>query len=94
VHTQSPTATIDTLWPRSTTTSRTAPRTGSTLLVGGLAAEYVMTSFHPAHMNPNDHHARLHRIRSPRQLDRRAPLSVRRRPGQHDRPATRTEPDP
>ena len=32
-------------------------RIGSTLLLGGLVAEYVVTSLHPAHQNPNDHHA-------------------------------------
>jgi hypothetical protein len=26
-------------------------------LLGGLVAEYVVTSFHPAHEDPNDHHA-------------------------------------
>jgi len=57
VHTQSPTTTTDTAVARSTTTSRTVLRTGSTLLLGGLVAEYVVTSFHAAHENPNDHHA-------------------------------------
>jgi hypothetical protein len=32
-------------------------RTGSTVLLGGLIAEYVVTSLHAAHENPNDHHA-------------------------------------
>ncbi len=36
---------------------RTALRTGSALVLGGLVAEYVVTSFHAAHENPNDHHA-------------------------------------
>ncbi len=57
MHTQSPTTIIDTAVARPTSTPRTALRTGSTLLLGGLVAEYVVTSFHPAHENPNDHHA-------------------------------------
>ena len=57
VHTQSPTTIIDTAVARPSTTRRTALRTGSTLLLGGLGAEYVVTSFHAAHENPNDHHA-------------------------------------
>ena len=56
MHTQSPTTT-GTAVARPTTTPRTALRTGSALLLGGLVAEYVVTSFHPAHENPNDHHA-------------------------------------
>jgi len=57
VHTQSPTTIIDTAVARPSTTRRTALRTGSTLLLGGLGAEYVVTSFHAAHENPNDHNA-------------------------------------
>ena len=57
MHTQSPTIIIDPAVARPTTTSRTALRTGSTMLLGGLLAEYVVTSFHAAHENPNDHHA-------------------------------------
>ena len=49
VHTQSPTTIIDTAVARPSTTRRTALRTGSTLLLGGLGAEYVVTSFHAAH---------------------------------------------
>ncbi len=56
MHTQSPT-TIDNTITRLATTSRTTLRTGGTLLLGGLVAEYVVTSFHAAHENPNDHHA-------------------------------------
>ena len=48
MHTQSLTATIDTAVARSTTTSRTALRTGSTLLLGGLVTECIVTSFHAA----------------------------------------------
>jgi hypothetical protein len=40
-----------------TTPPRTALRTGSTLLLGGLVAEFVVTTFHAAQENPNDHHA-------------------------------------
>ena len=43
MHTQSPTTT-GTAVARPTTTPRTALRTGSTLLLGGLVAEYVVTS--------------------------------------------------
>jgi hypothetical protein len=57
VHTQSPTTRIDTAVARPTPTPRTTLRTGSTLLLGGLVAEYVVTAFHAAHENPNDHHA-------------------------------------
>ena len=57
MHTQPLTITTDTAVASSTTTSRTALRTGSTLLLGGLVPEYVVTSFHAAHENPNDHHA-------------------------------------
>jgi hypothetical protein len=57
VHTQSPTTIIDPAAARPTTTPRTTLRTGSTLLLGGLVAEFVVTSFHAAHENPNDHHA-------------------------------------
>jgi hypothetical protein len=57
MHTESATTTIDTTGARSTTTSRTALRIGSSLLLGGLVAEYVVSIFHPAHENPNDHHA-------------------------------------
>ena len=55
--TQSPTTFIDTAVARPAKTSRTTLRTGATLLLGGLVAEYVVTSFHAAHENPNDHHA-------------------------------------
>jgi len=41
----------------STTTSPTLLRIGTTLLLGGLVAEYGVTTLHPAHQNPNDHHA-------------------------------------
>ncbi len=57
MHTQSPTITTDTAVAVSPNASRGALRTGSTLLLGGLVAEYVVTSFHAAHENPNDHHA-------------------------------------
>jgi hypothetical protein len=57
VHTQSPTITTDTAVAVSPNASRGALRTGSTLLLGGLLAEYVVTSFHAAHENPNDHDA-------------------------------------
>jgi hypothetical protein len=57
VHTQPPTTIIDPATARPTTTPRTALRTGSTLLLGGLVAEYVVTTFHASHENPNDHHA-------------------------------------
>lgn len=57
MHRQSPTTIIDTAVARPATTSRTALRAGSTPLLGGLVAEYVVTSFHAAHENPNDHHA-------------------------------------
>ena len=57
MHTQSPTITTDTAVAVSPNASRGALRTGSTLLLGGLLAEYVVTSFHAAHENPNDHHA-------------------------------------
>jgi len=57
VHNQSPTTIIDPAAARPTTTPRTALRTGGTLLLGGLVAEFVVTSFHAAHENPNDHHA-------------------------------------
>ena len=57
MHTQSPTTSIDTAVARPSTTPRATLRTGSTLLLGGLVAEYVVTSFHAAHENPNDHHA-------------------------------------
>jgi hypothetical protein len=57
VHTQSPTTIVDTAVARPSATPRTALRTGSTLLLGGLVAEYVVTSFHASHENPNDHHA-------------------------------------
>jgi len=57
MHTQSPTTIIDPAAARPTTTPRTALRTGGTLLLGGLVAEFVVTSFHAAHENPNDHHA-------------------------------------
>ena len=57
MHTQSPTTIVDTAVARPSTTPGTALRTGSTLLLGGLVAEYVVTSFHASHENPNDHHA-------------------------------------
>ena len=57
MHTQSPTITTDTAVAVSPNASRGALRTGSTLLLGGLVAEYVVTSFHASHENPNDHHA-------------------------------------
>ena len=57
MHTQSPTITTDTAVAVSPNASRGALRTGSTLLLGGLLAEYVVTSLHAAHENPNDHHA-------------------------------------
>ena len=57
MHTQSRTTTTNTATARQSTTPRTAVRTGSTLLLGGLIAEYVVTSLHAAHENPNDHHA-------------------------------------
>jgi hypothetical protein len=59
MHSQPPPA-ISTTHPAvtpSTTTSPTVLRIGSTLLLSGLVAEYVVTSLHPAHDNPNDHHA-------------------------------------
>ena len=57
MHTQSPTTSIDTAVARPPTTPRTALRTGTALLLGGLVAEFVVTSFHAAHENPNDHRA-------------------------------------
>jgi len=59
MHAQPPpaiTATNTAVTP-STTTSPAVLRIGSTLLLGGLVAEYVVTSLHPAHEDPNDHHA-------------------------------------
>ena len=50
------TTTPTALFP-STTTSPTLLRIGTTLLLGGLVAEYGVTTLHPAHQNPNDHHA-------------------------------------
>jgi hypothetical protein len=53
----------------ATLTSRTGPtaerahgsppsaRTGTTLILSGVIAEYVITTFHPHHAAPNDHHA-------------------------------------
>ena len=57
MQTQSPTTSTDPAVARPSSTPRTTLRTGTTLLLGGLVAEYVVTSFHPAHENPNDHHA-------------------------------------
>ena len=57
MHSQSSTITTDTTNALSPNASRGTLRTGSTLLLGGLVAEYVVTSFHAAHENPNDHHA-------------------------------------
>ena len=42
---------------RATRSARQALRTATTLILVGIAAEYVVTDFHPAHEAPNDHHA-------------------------------------
>jgi hypothetical protein len=42
---------------RSTRSARQALRTATTLILVGIAAEYIVTDFHPAHEAPNDHHA-------------------------------------
>lgn len=43
--------------PPSAAASRRALRTGTTVLLGGLIAEYVVTAFHASHEAPNDHQA-------------------------------------
>jgi hypothetical protein len=39
------------------TSTRSALRKGSTLVLGGVIAAFAVTQFHPSHAAPNDHHA-------------------------------------
>ena len=57
MHTLPPTAATDAAVTPLPTASRGRLRIGSTLLLGGLVAEYVVTTFHASHENPNDHRA-------------------------------------